>query len=415
MEGRSFLRKTLMFFALGELIGASSSTAAVEIPKGCPLDHMPKVCEAFREIKNTDVLVFADGTKIPGCMLRTANRDSTKNNLQNLERSIFNTLNESKAPYPREGHYVLSDLIEDHEALRRFAVKQSAQFAEEVNEFTDLKNRSRLPSQPLSDSNTYHDDFEFALTELKALIVRPKFSATPETINRISMRLGKIKDAPPEDPSTDACLPDVDSIGFDPTRDRVELPKSFVHYPRLTRLRILGHELAHSFDPCQVITTGDVQQHPFAALIMCIRDDVGRFKQADSPNSQKGWCYEGHTKEAFCDYFGGHLVEMSLAKTKPVNRKQLASSDPKAINLPPGFESVFFDLDNACLKGLNSDAGSTHPSPYRRLKEIYMRMPSIAKSLGCKVNGDEPRCDIFRGTVRREPDTTPTSPKSTAR
>lgn len=108
--------------------------------------------------------------------------------------------------------------------------------------------------------------------------------------------------------------------------------------------------------------------------------------------------------EAFADWFGTQVSSEYLAK------KTKADADP--------LEPILFFANAYCaskanasrersvgeqLARLESDRTASHPADRKRLEEIYLRSPDIAKTVGCSPGG--PQCKHTPGSAT--PDKTP--------
>ena len=179
---------------------------------------------------------------------------------------------------------------------------------------------------------------------------------------------------------------------------------SLAQHPPLARLSSLGHEVSHSVDSCDSGSPLSPSHPVFSKLVDCFQNDIGKFSTTfRNSNSNRPNC-DPFKSEIFCDYLGIYVVEQSLKKHQPqikINPQDIAAKNK--IVMPPGYDVIFTILDLACDEKADLDESKLdHPKSMSRLKEVFLRNPTIRKNLNCPVDPKAPYCDVERGLVNRE-------------
>lgn len=384
---------------------------SVEFPNLCPNEkNIIKVCEELGKIESDKTLVFADGSEMPACLMQT---------MPPREREL--AISERKLMYKIFDFLISAGISLGDKTYRTKMLKSKEQLISlkwlypELSDIVDellIVREKRLPMQRQVTIKTppLNKEFDDALMGIKALVTQfPNGS-------KVSSKVARIGSEPSTKQFIDINCRQPPNAFFNKYFDNVSLSDSIKSFPPLTRKFILGHEIAHSFDPCFISMTDapfknnpdpdmifkynlneykprkkPLHENPFESLINCIRDEVGKFKQEEQGNTD--FCRQRHTREAFCDHIGTYLVSEHLKTQKYPQIKKT----PQKVYLPPGYEAVFFFIDDTCAK--DNLESSTHPASKRRLFDILLKNPIISKSLNCPIDSKAAYCDVQKGLV----------------
>lgn len=365
-----------------------SKSFALEFPKLCPTAHnLPKICEELSKISSNKTLVFSDGFEMPACAMMTSNPE---------EKELVAVKKEIMYKIGAELHAIGAlDLVGASEVFRnpglgRQRFPKLAKLFDKLDEIRKSTESAQIvfPVQNVKIISTA----KWAKKEILNVMFRQNLPAkvkknATDQLNQIQLE----DETLPEE--IVPCRPEVSSF-YQTKVGGVNVSLSRAQYPPLARLISLGHELGHNFDSCNL---GERGAHPLLPkLLKCIRQDVGKFV---SPI--KNVACDIHSREAFCDHIGVHLVEQRIKEfPQEIVKDERALGSPYKIVMPPGYDIIFGRLVSTCNDGLDSsDRDSAYPSSKHRLFDIFMRNPSIAKALNCPVEANKPYCDIEKGTT----------------
>lgn len=391
-------------FPLLVLLVSNFGAFAQTFPEGCILDNMAKVCQSLSQINPHDTLQFADGSSVPACVIRTENvsaliadhnGESKSTKLASLTRKYFDILQKDSSLSDQR----IAELLRSPARLETYLKKHRY----------SLKSKDWLDYQPLAKERqvqnavtTKYTDlqpgFDFAkkiLLDLGGQQLAADSSSDKNSFNGLkNVQLHRTGI-----PENLLCRPMLNSFYYGPNgmlKNSVYFTEGTTQLNEKSIYFLTGHELGHSFDPCHALVDPISEVHPYRKLISCLRNDVGHFKSVTKIKSHADWCKDDHTNEAFSDYFGLYVLEEYLKKN-PTKTQKIASR-AGIVAMPPGYENLFFLIDDACAGGIDDDdSKSDHPSGYRRLKNVITNSSIIAKSLGCNLPTNTPRCDIRTG------------------
>ena len=364
------------------------SRGADLFPLGCPGNKLEKSCEALASIPTDKVLVFADGTEMPACYLTTANPklsdEKTKKSME-LHRIIVNKLDKILT---RDQVMNLVYTLSEPSALLPY-FKSDPEGQKAVEELIQLEEAERPPKR--RTNKDIQESFDYAQTEMAKEVEKGNF-ANPTLKNKTISQVKSIKNAPVQSIRAISCKPVIQAFYLwvkGTSVQALSLTPATTQMPEFSKLRIIGHELAHSFDPCKP----ELQDsHPFKKLIDCLQKDVGEFKEG-----YFNYKNDSHTCEAFADMFGVYIAE-KWQKSQPPAKPIVRDSSPNKIYMPPGYEMIIVDLDLACRDLASHYKGEgSHPASETRLKEIILKNPTVAKAVNCPMDAKTPRCDIEEG------------------
>lgn len=391
-------------------------------PEGCVVDNMEKVCQTLSEIKPTAQIQFADGTLVPGCIIQTENLSALKEDSQNkdldlLTRKYFELIQKDASLTDQQ----LAKMLRYPGNLHKyFSEHNIATDKEEWTKYNSLVESRSARDYVWTEKKNFEPIYSFTNSQINALA---DFTLNSDAVADKSTfkKLKKLNIYQPPTPGQISCRPSLNAAYEEGTipgakAGAVLLSEGMGQMNEGYLYFVVGHELGHSFDPCHSKVKNVSEKHPFRKLISCLRDDIGQFKKRASPKTNDEWCQDNHTCEAFSDYFGAYVLEQKILADKSRMRSRPVRKVPEAITAPPGYEHIFGMIDSACAEGLNTDdTNDSHPSWNRRLKEIILRNPAIAKSVGCDVPSNTPRCDIEKGLVNSvKPSNVPTAETNSA-
>ena len=383
------------------LLIISQAKAADSFLKGCLAkeSNLNQACTMLKKVKSTDTLVFATGETMKGCFLMT------KNPAEVVNRDKFNRLSFLV-------HQLLKEKVQSNPSELLFFLKnpQKLLATDLIRMFTESEKeliQIYISSFPLdlktmtTNKIDFKKEFESSQRLLLGLL-RGKIS-DPEASSSLASVISSVRhnNDPSSSPDSLSCKPNTNAF-FAPDSRQVRFQGGTSQYPLVSRINNLGHEMAHSIDLKWYSKYVGATQHPLMGLITCLREGSGQFKQDKSvEKAEEGARF---TNEAFCDHFGAELVAEHLKFNPP---KYPFKSAPVPVPsdqvfLPPGYEIIFFELDDYCSRPQKES--KSHPSAAKRIKEIYLRNPTIAKALNCPTNQQE--CDL-NGTVRQNNSASP--------
>lgn len=365
----------------------TQSRGADFVSKGCPGENLEKTCAALAAIPTDKVMVFADGTEMPACYLQTANPELTnesKEKEKELYRIVFLRLERTLGPALMKN--VQDSMFEPAEIMQFVAGDPEARTA--LEEIIQIQSKVRPPRRGVAKN--YSAEFNFIKKEMANVIDKGKFqssSGKEQTLYKVSA-IQKV-DREAVHPIT--CRPMIQAF-YAPTVDKTEqfisVSPAVTNFPTFEKLRIIGHEMAHSIDPCKDDFSGN---YPYQKLVDCLQQDVGHFKKGLFNYSK-----DMHTCEAFADAVGVYIAE-KWQKQQPPLKPIVKDSSPNKIYMPPGFEMIIFDLDTSCREMIDQKPTTTHPSSIKRFQDIILKNPTVAKAVNCPMDAKTPRCDIETG------------------
>ncbi|WP_413287490.1 hypothetical protein [Bdellovibrio sp. HCB337] len=369
---------------------------------------MKEVCETLSQIKPTSRIEFADGTSVHACVLVTENLGALvegspngsgnfqKKNFEKLTRKYFEILQKDNSLTDQD----IADLLRNPLSLDEYLTKAKVSPQnEEWIPYVKFANERDKQNAILTEDQDIQRKFDYTkkkVSELGNGNLAMDLGADKNAFK--GLKAVSLRELPT--PENLACRPKVNAhyIGASngTLENKIWMTEGMTQMNARSLYFILGHELGHSFDPCKSKTKNVLENHPYRRLVSCLRDDFGKFRNIQNPQKTEDWCKDFHTQEAFCDYFGAYVLEQHINEN-PVRPKKKSLSEGVVV-APPGYENIFWLLDQTCADGIDADdTQRSHPSSYRRLKDILLRNPTIAKSVGCNVSSTTPRCDIQKG------------------
>lgn len=389
-----FMRNKLI---VSFLLLVSRYALAIEFPKLCPsAENLPQICEQLSKIDPASTLVFSDGYEMPACFVISASNrfpeqlNKEKAALRRIAKKLFQKKDLNPAAFdiaiqkPTLGKKMFPELSADFDAVIEARVFIEKNWGEAQGK--------TIPIEPVISN---------AVAEIYDLInSRPTtFLSFLNSKGNFKSKLGKIRSARSAVPAQKlSCRPDVNAFFYDDL-SIITITDNLAQHPPLSRIATLGHEVGHSIDACES-GSGIFPSHPtLSKLVDCFQKDVGKFstklRLAAKPNC------DPHKREVICDYLGVYTLEQYLKKHPPQVKRNAEDVNAKnRVVMPKGYDAIFTALDLACFEPPGfDDKFSDHPSSMRRLKEIYLRNPTILKNLNCPVDPKAPYCDAEKGLV----------------
>lgn len=370
--------KTLFILLISCIVGAK------EFPKLCPSEqNMPEICEQLRQISPNQTLVFEDGFTMNTCALKTVSHQEVK--LREVEKKVIYEIEKLIANrYPKKKNQ-MAEAFRNPARGKTIYPDLSDAFDRLINIRESIGVYTEIAVTPFS----LNSEVKFAADSVRSL---SENKAKGDNLSELSHLLGIIDMARSSDVKVLSpkfnCRPEVNAFySFDSKKITM---LGMAYFPPPSRVAIFGHEVGHSIETCHFTNYREKKPKIFADLEACIRNDLGFVSTID----KKLNC-DRHTAEAFCDHIGVHVLEDYL-KANPLKKVDPNSIkiEPKVI-MPSGYQNIMVFLDLAC----SDNAISTHPAGDKRLLEIMMRSPEIAKSMKCPVDSSKPRCSASQGAV----------------
>lgn len=398
-------------------ISTSSFGKILDFPKGCLSDdeNLQKACQALGKIKNSDKLVFATGEKMSGCFLQTKSESSRNESKKFLGLAFqMNELINSRFPSAESKQISLYLNAPDELLNLKDLTKSEALLVQNYSEALKISLQSFTELNSTAPAN-YFKEYEESREALTPLLQN---LPTQEMVLTTIKKLNATRIASPSTRKGTqimvrdlACKPYIDAF-FSESQGQIGLSESLKYLPKISRITMWGHEHAHSFDACYATDSKkSFEFQPFSKLMDCLRYDVGQFSQNRFPTD---WCAERHTREAFCDHFGIQAAIDEMKKNPPQYTMDPLSLSDNEVYVPPGFEILFYYLDSTCSElSVNETESTTHPDSKRRLQDILLRHPTIAKAVNCPT--DRPYCDPIKGTQNQGVNGDGTTLKTTPR
>ena len=377
------VRNSLVAITLFLIAG---SAFALEFPKLCPsANNLPKICEELSKISSNKTLVFNDGFEMPACAMMTSNPEEKE--LVGVKKEIMYKIGAELHAIGAMNLTSASEVFRNP-ALGRERYPKLAKYFDKLDEIRKSTENAQIvfPIQSVKIMSTAR----WAKKEILNVMFRQNLPAKVKKSATDQLNQIQLED---ENMPTEIvpCRPEISSF-YEAKVGGVNVTLSRAQYPPLSRLVSLGHELGHNFDSC---TLGERGPHPILPkLLKCLQKEVGNFV---SPI--KNVACDVHSREAFCDHIGVHLVEQSLQEFPPIAvRDERAIASPYKIVMPPGYDIIFGRLVSTCNDGLDAnDKDSAYPTSKHRMFDIFMRNPSIAKALNCPYDPRGSYCDIEKG------------------
>ncbi len=353
-------------------------------PNKCILDNLKPACDSLSKVKSTDTLVFANGEKMAGCFLRSRLDMASNEEQMELHKTRFLLSEILMRTGLAPNAAILSEYLRNPESIPLNVPNDriSDEDRSLINEYANIiriKAYNNLTLFPVDINSEFLDSKKKIVEYLSR---SEEFASSAEMVEETKFINDERK--------ISSCRPDTGAF-FNTLTKTVSFQGARSQYPFLSRLRVYGHEMAHAIDPCTMMQSS-LKNDSFINLTSCLREDVGQFKQGDQLT-----CKEGHTREAFCDHFGALLIAEHLKQNLPVYKSPPKPARRNEVYLPPGYEIFFFELDIHCAGSMDS---ASHPKMSRRLEDILLANPVIAKAAGCPT--PEAYCDIKKGTVRSQ-------------
>lgn len=397
------LRKAAIIF----LLFSNCQSWGLTFPKGCLTDNLDKICTLLGRVSPDANVIFSTGETLPGCFLLTKHPNSVKliNDFKYFSSQLSLLL---KQKYPSD--QMVTDYLAHPEKIdiKRFSnVKDFQYFYSSYISFRKLVNDSYPKKYATKINALQNEELISAKQQIKSLLAQVK-----ETDSFFSSTKLKFD----SQPSEQNCYPDPNAF-LNPSADShsILLTTAISQYPSASRKTVITHEIAHTFDPCLYdYPTKKNSPHPFGKAIECLKENL-KF----SPG--RNICEANHLREAFCDLVSATALAEDLEKSSlksSDNRKgtvEISSANidkDKNLILPKGFEHLFYILDRHCADK-DFEESKSHPSSERRLLELYLRHPKIAKFYGCEAS--QPYCDLFQGLSSAGKETSKSSTSTSKR
>ncbi|MBL7542866.1 MAG: hypothetical protein JNL11_03575 [Bdellovibrionaceae bacterium] len=394
------LLKTVVFL----LFSYQLETWSLTFPKGCLIDNLDKICSTLSQVSPDDSVVFSTGETLPGCFLLTKHPNSIRliNDFKYFSAQLSLILRQRHSS-DQQVTYLLAhpEKIDPKHFSRN---KDFQYFYSSYMTFKKLIDDAYPKKTPTKTNPSQNEVLKTVKEQAKNFLHLAK-EESDSFFRTTHLKLDS-------QPTEQNCYPDPNAfLSTDMENSPILLTTSIAQYPMASIKTVLTHEIAHTFDPCLYHTQKKpASPYPFQKAIKCLQEDLNF-------TAGKNICEQNHLREAFCDLVSvtalAEDLEKNTSKVTNIKKSSLETSitaDKKNKNLilPEGYEHLFYTIDRYCAHR-DLEESKSHPSSERRLLDLYLRNPKVAKFYGCKAT--KPYCDLFNGLSAVERDTS-TSPST---
>lgn len=425
------------------------------LAKTCDVKTLTNNCELFRQLEPNDTLEFDDGTQVPACALNSMSQGDEEKRAKDLQRPLavfgevlgnseLSGVTDDQRKRWMNGELRMDDLLPQEarkirwppgggpgDSFQRVTPEQVRAFWEnKVGKDNYLKlvsaatehdeitrryiDRRMAPSSVEFDFSKQSAREERLFVEAKSAVERKILAGRSEfalnanekeilaRIRGVKLRKGNLD-------QFECGIPY--GASFDYGVQEVSIPPGLMFQPDEALLRVMTHEISHSFDLCRLgggldgdsaapkypRASGDLAHTPFFETYRCLRSTGGGAfrgpeEKSNDPDTANA-CHPNHHNEAFCDWFAAETMatEMKM-KGRPTNGpmpKPLRAASGKTVKLPSALKPHLLQLDYACNTGEKERYQETgqHPSWANRVDKLMMRQPALTQGLGCTASG----------------------------
>lgn len=332
-----------------------------------------------------------------------------------MEPLMFGNVGPAPNPLARPGNMKEAGFLIEHELFQ--------------NVLKDLRNEA---SKDLSQTESTKKIKEKVFPQMKSLMIQ-RLKELPISEKSREHMISKLKDikfngnecASFQRLGADSLL--VPNALYHPGRNSSELCNGYLFSfsSEFAMARAIGHELAHSIDPC-IIDHGPadvgfhyskksdlkkkMEEYPIPNIIQCLRDERsvnakssqmlgnmqpmgGGMMQNNPPEppqettAPESFCGGEHShdqiNEAFCDWLSNEVTPLYIEKNFKLTTEQYRI----------GYSNIFRTICSTQTRDENSQPG-THPRTEDRIDRLILTNPKVRAHMGCsKPHSEYIYCD----------------------